>query len=111
MFRMLIKVNGVGPKLALTILSGQSAEEFHRCIAEASGNSAIVATVTWLWSLRHDSEISTHFHQRLRREGAKPIVSDHRAIFTALQKGDPEAARSAMSNHLQRVIDDLMANP
>jgi len=32
MFRSLIKVNGVGPKLALTILSGQSAEEFHRCI-------------------------------------------------------------------------------
>jgi Holliday junction DNA helicase RuvA len=32
MFRNLIKVNGVGPKLALTILSGQSAEEFHRCI-------------------------------------------------------------------------------
>ncbi len=32
MFRTLIKVNGVGPKLALTILSGQSAAEFHRCI-------------------------------------------------------------------------------
>ena len=32
MFRTLIKVNGDGPKLALTILSGQSAEEFHRCI-------------------------------------------------------------------------------
>jgi Holliday junction DNA helicase RuvA len=32
MFRILIKVNGVGPKLALAILSGQSAEEFHRCI-------------------------------------------------------------------------------
>ncbi len=32
MFRALIRVNGVGPKLALTILSGQSAEEFHRCI-------------------------------------------------------------------------------
>ena len=32
MFRSLIKVNGVGPKLALTILSGQSAEEFQRCI-------------------------------------------------------------------------------
>ena len=32
MFRTLIKVNGVGPKLALTILSGQSADEFHRCI-------------------------------------------------------------------------------
>ncbi|MFI3138125.1 MAG: Holliday junction branch migration protein RuvA [Methylococcaceae bacterium] len=32
LFRSLIKVSGVGPKLALTILSGQSAEEFHRCI-------------------------------------------------------------------------------
>ena len=32
MFRTLIKVNGVGPKLALAILSGQSAEEFQRCI-------------------------------------------------------------------------------
>lgn len=32
MFRTLIKVNGVGPKLALAILSGQTAEEFHRCI-------------------------------------------------------------------------------
>jgi Holliday junction DNA helicase RuvA len=32
LFRALIKVSGVGPKLALTILSGQSAEEFHRCI-------------------------------------------------------------------------------
>ena len=32
LFRTLIKVNGVGPKLALTILSGQSAEEFQRCI-------------------------------------------------------------------------------
>ena len=30
----MIKVNGVGPKLALTILSGQSAEEFHRCIQD-----------------------------------------------------------------------------
>ncbi len=34
MFRTLIKVNGVGPKLALTILSGQSAEEFCRCIED-----------------------------------------------------------------------------
>ncbi len=34
MFRTLIKVNGVGPKLALTILSGQSSDEFYRCIQD-----------------------------------------------------------------------------
>ncbi|CAD6874910.1 Holliday junction branch migration protein RuvA [Methylomonas fluvii] len=32
LFRTLIKVNGVGPKLALTVLSGQSTEEFYRCV-------------------------------------------------------------------------------
>ena len=41
MFRTLIKVNGVGPKLALTILSGQSAEEFQRCIQENDTQSLI----------------------------------------------------------------------
>lgn len=32
LFRTLIKVNGVGPKMALTILSGQSVDEFYRCV-------------------------------------------------------------------------------
>ncbi|WP_198242963.1 Holliday junction branch migration protein RuvA [methane-oxidizing endosymbiont of Gigantopelta aegis] len=41
MFRTLIKVNGVGPKLALTILSGQSAEEFRRCIEDNDTQSLI----------------------------------------------------------------------
>ncbi|HEV2110488.1 MAG TPA: Holliday junction branch migration protein RuvA [Gammaproteobacteria bacterium] len=33
-FRSLIKVNGVGPKLALTILSGISVDGFVRCVRE-----------------------------------------------------------------------------
>ncbi len=41
MFRTLIKVNGVGPKLALTILSGQSAEEFCRCIEDNDAQALI----------------------------------------------------------------------
>lgn len=41
MFRTLIKVNGVGPKLALTILSGQSAEEFHCCIQNNDTQSLV----------------------------------------------------------------------
>lgn len=34
LFRSLIRINGVGPKLALTILSGVTADEFTRCIME-----------------------------------------------------------------------------
>ncbi|OMH38777.1 Holliday junction branch migration protein RuvA [Motiliproteus sp. MSK22-1] len=33
LFRTLIKVNGVGPKLGLTILSGIDADEFARCVS------------------------------------------------------------------------------
>jgi holliday junction DNA helicase RuvA len=32
LFRELIKVSGVGPRIALGILSGASVDEFHRCI-------------------------------------------------------------------------------
>src|SRR3989338_9372249 len=32
LFRTLLKVNGVGPKLALTILSSTAPEEFVRCV-------------------------------------------------------------------------------
>ena len=39
MFRNLIKISGVGPKLALTILSGMSAEDFSRCILESDSKA------------------------------------------------------------------------
>jgi Holliday junction DNA helicase RuvA len=41
MFRSLIKVSGVGPKLALAILSGMSAEEFAACV-HAGDSAALV---------------------------------------------------------------------
>lgn len=83
-------------------------QQFHDCIAQAAGNSAICATVGWLWELRNDSEISTRFFQRIREEGVRPIIADHRAILEALQQRDPAAARQAMISHLQRVIDNLL---
>jgi GntR family transcriptional repressor for pyruvate dehydrogenase complex len=84
-------------------------EKFHCLIADAAGNSAISATVNWLWQLRNESVISTHFHQRVREEGSRPIIADHRKILAALKEGDPAAARRAMRKHLQRVIDTLLA--
>lgn len=41
LFRTLIKVNGVGPKLALTILSGIEADDFVRCV-HANDTAALV---------------------------------------------------------------------
>jgi len=39
MFRNLIKISGVGPKLALTILSGMSAQDFSHCILEGDSKA------------------------------------------------------------------------
>lgn len=39
LFRNLIKINGVGPKLALTILSGVTADEFTRCVMEGDSKA------------------------------------------------------------------------
>jgi len=41
LFRELIKVSGVGPRIALGILSGASVEEFHRCV-EAEDVASLV---------------------------------------------------------------------
>ena len=41
LFRSLIKINGVGAKLALAILSGMSAAEFTRCIHEEDAATLI----------------------------------------------------------------------
>jgi len=83
-------------------------EQFHCLVAEAAGNSALAATVAWLWRLRNESAISTHFHRRVRAEGQRPIVADHQAILDALGRRDADAARAAMTSHLQRVIDHLL---
>ena len=41
MFRSLIKINGVGPKLALSILSAISADDFARCIQESDTTTLV----------------------------------------------------------------------
>jgi len=40
-FRLLIKVNGVGPKLALAILSGLDARQFIQCVEARDANSLV----------------------------------------------------------------------
>ena len=41
LFRQLIRVSGVGPKLALTILSGMDAPSFARCVQRADASSLV----------------------------------------------------------------------
>jgi DNA-binding FadR family transcriptional regulator len=75
--------------------------KFHALIAEAAQNSAIYSVVNWLWELRNQSELSTAFFMRIRKDGVHPSINDHRKIVEALEKRNPEKARMAMKVHIE----------
>jgi GntR family hexuronate regulon transcriptional repressor len=82
---------------------------FHVAIARATRNAAITTVVEILWDMRYKSPLCADMLERARRAGLRPRVSDHRRIFAALRRRNPKAARSAMRDHLRRVIDAILA--
>lgn len=81
---------------------------FHCTIADATNNSALHATVKWLWELRNRSPISATFHQKVRDLGIHPYVDEHMRIYKALKMRDPKRALLAMQSHISKAIEDDM---
>jgi DNA-binding FadR family transcriptional regulator len=77
-------------------------------IARASGNGAIIATIENLWDWRNRSPLARNILTRARGMGLEPRIVEHRRVFEALKARDPAAARQAMRDHLERVIDHLL---
>jgi GntR family transcriptional repressor for pyruvate dehydrogenase complex len=90
-------------------LPGEDADrEFHMVIARATGNGAIIATVENLWELRSRSPLANRILTRARGGGLEPRIDEHRRVLDALRAHDPAAARQAMRDHLERVIEHLL---
>ncbi len=81
---------------------------FHVAIAQATRNTAIATVIENLWDIRYKSPLCRHMLERARYVGVQPRISEHRRILAALRKRDPKAARAAMRDHLERVIDGLL---
>ncbi|MYN46943.1 FCD domain-containing protein [Pseudoduganella sp. FT93W] len=80
----------------------QADRNFHLSIARATGNSALVGSLNYLWDQRGRlwHKLKEHFQtEELRQETLK----DHRRILEAIAAHDPAAARKAMRSHLERV--------
>jgi DNA-binding FadR family transcriptional regulator len=80
----------------------QADRNFHLAIARASGNTALVGVIDYLWRQRSSLWHRLKEHYRTE-ELRKTTLLDHRAIFDAIAASDPVGARSAMRAHLQRV--------
>ncbi|MGX4642642.1 FadR/GntR family transcriptional regulator [Massilia sp. SYSU DXS3249] len=80
----------------------QADRNFHLAIARATGNSAMVGVIEYLWSQRGSlwHKLKEHFQtEELRQQ----TLIDHRNIFAAIASHDQAGARTAMRAHLDRV--------
>lgn len=83
-------------------------QRFHAALAQCTRNSAMVAVVELLWTIRSRSPQCVRTFEKSRGKGRVPVVNEHRAIVEALKKRDPGQARTAMRAHLNRVLDYLL---
>jgi Holliday junction DNA helicase RuvA len=73
LFRALLRVNGVGPKLALTILSGISVEGFLACVRE--GDSGALTRLPGIGK-KTAERLVIEMRDRLEQLGASPAGSN-----------------------------------
>jgi GntR family transcriptional regulator, transcriptional repressor for pyruvate dehydrogenase complex len=83
---------------------------FHARIAEASDNSALVRVVTELFDERSNplfERLGSHFEGEHSWLAA---VNEHRSVIRAIAARDPDRAREAMHEHLERSHDRFAAD-
>ncbi|HEY4365670.1 MAG TPA: FadR/GntR family transcriptional regulator [Steroidobacteraceae bacterium] len=90
------------------VMSEDADRRFHELIARATQNSGMIAAVQMLWDARTRSPQSRSMSTKVRARGVKPRIDEHTAIVKALRRRDAEAARTAMREHLSRVIEALL---
>lgn len=83
-------------------------KQFHAALSRYTRNSAMVATVDLLWTIRTRSPQCVRTFEKSRGKGRAPDIAEHRAIVDALKDRDPARARAAMRAHLNRVLDYLL---
>jgi DNA-binding FadR family transcriptional regulator len=89
--------------------AGERADrEFHRAIANASGNTAITYVIETLWSLRTDLEPVKAVYDSVCGADFGARAAEHVAILDALRARDPAASRVAMRKHFTRLLTSML---
>lgn len=81
---------------------------FHRMLAEVAANSRLIAILESLWAQIAVFQRAGAF----RPDWIASAIAHHRAIIAPLQRGDADAAASALADHIatvkQLVLDGLI---
>ena len=81
---------------------------FHLTIAAASGNKAIIHVIETLWRLRTEISEVRRTHAAVCHHDGAMRQAEHAAIVDALARRDPQAARIAMRQHFNRLIEAML---
>lgn len=82
----------------------------HYAIAKAAKNNTILSVITHLHHL-YEQVVTTSREHWSKPSGYELVLSEHRAIITAIENRKTSAARRAMEIHLersQRIIEELL---
>lgn len=89
--------------------AGEDADhEFHRTIANASGNAAITHVIETMWKLRDEVESVKAVYESVCSEDVGARAHEHADILEALRARDPAAARTAMRDHFARLLKAML---
>lgn len=87
--------------------AGQAADQdFHRLILQAADNDALAALAS---SVGAAVSWTTRFKQRFHALPRDPMP-EHLAVFLAIEKGSPKAARKAMERLVDLALSDMRLN-
>ena len=93
LFRSLLKVSGVGGKMALAILSGMSGEEFARCIE--AGDAAALTRLPGVGK-KTAERLIVEMRDRLEAPGAPALAAAPRAAVPVSADGEAVSALIAL---------------
>ncbi|MEG3765510.1 FadR/GntR family transcriptional regulator [Alteromonas sp. 14N.309.X.WAT.G.H12] len=82
-------------------------QQFHQIIARATRNNAIVFYIEKLWHLRRTEPQIIGAYKDVCSQSMNQRLAEHTSIYNAIAEGDSSAARKAMHNHFDRLINAL----
>ena len=89
--------------------AGEAADhEFHRVIAAASNNAAIMYVIETLWKMRDEIEPVKEVYDSVCGEDIGARGREHEDILDAVRARNPVAARTAMRQHFKRLLESML---
>lgn len=82
-------------------------QRFHEIISQATRNNALVLSIQNLWKVRRTEPQVIAAYQDVCSKGIDNRIKEHTAIYDAIANHDSSAARKAMHNHFNRLINAL----